>query len=224
LPPLGQEPEPNPFLGVRGLRLGLAHPEILEAQLRALVRVAAAGHPIRVMFPMVATLAEMRAGRAALDRAREATGVDAPIEVGVMIEVPSAALIAGHLAPEVDFFSVGTNDLTQYTFAADRGNEHVAALADPLHPAVLRLIGLAAEAADAHGAWTGVCGELAADPSATAVLLGLGVRELSMSAPAIATVKDAVRATDLAEARELARLALELADGDVVRELLAART
>jgi phosphoenolpyruvate-protein kinase (PTS system EI component) len=137
-----------------------------------------------------------------------------------MIEVPAAAMIAGHLAAEVGFFSVGTNDLTQYTLAADRGNDRVASLADPLHPAVLRLIGLAAEAAAANGAWTGVCGELAGDPSATAVLLGLGVRELSMSAPAIGLVKEAVRSTDTERARDLAATATGMATAEEVRTLL----
>jgi phosphocarrier protein FPr len=222
VPYLGQDPEPNPFLGVRGLRLGLARPELLDTQLRALVRVAAE-RPVRIMFPMVATLAELRAARAALEHARAATGVDAPIEVGVMIEVPSAALTAPHLAAEVDFFSVGTNDLTQYTLAADRGNEHVAALTDPLHPAVLRLIAFAADAARARDAWVGVCGELAGEPSASALLLGLGVRELSMSAPAIAPVKDAVRATRLADAERLTAEALAAPDADAVRALLELR-
>jgi phosphoenolpyruvate-protein phosphotransferase/dihydroxyacetone kinase phosphotransfer subunit len=219
LPYLGQDPEANPFLGVRGLRLGLTRPELLDAQLRALLRVAAE-RPVRVMFPMVATLAELLAARSALDRARTATGVDAPIEVGVMIEVPSAALTAAHMAAEVDFFSVGTNDLTQYTLAADRGNDHVAALTDPLHPAVLRLIAMAADAARAREAWVGVCGELAGDASACALLLGLGVRELSMSAPAIATVKDAVRATRLDDAERLAAEALAAPDAEAVRALL----
>jgi phosphoenolpyruvate-protein phosphotransferase/dihydroxyacetone kinase phosphotransfer subunit len=216
---LPQDPEPNPFLGVRGLRLGLARPEVLDVQLRALLRAAAAS-PIRIMFPMVTTLEELRAARAAVDRARAATGATADPEIGVMIEVPAAALAAGHLAREADFFSVGTNDLTQYTMAVDRGNARVAPLADPLHPAVLRLIALAAEAAEAQGRWTGVCGELAAEPDATALLLGLGVRELSMNAPAIAAVKDAVRRTRLDEARDLARTALELPTaGDVRRAI-----
>ncbi|HTG48532.1 MAG TPA: phosphoenolpyruvate--protein phosphotransferase [Actinomycetota bacterium] len=219
---LPQDPEPNPFLGIRGLRLGLARPDVLDVQLRALVRTAA-DHPVRIMFPMVTTLEELRAAREALERARTATGAAAEPEVGVMIEVPAAALAAGHLAGEADFFSVGTNDLTQYTMAADRGNARVATLADPLHPAVLRLIGFAAEAAAAHGRWTGVCGELAGDPDATALLLGLGVRELSMSAPAIPSVKEAVRATDLGDARKLARAAIELATAAEVRDAVRTR-
>jgi phosphocarrier protein FPr len=223
LPFLGQPHEANPFLGVRGIRLGLAEPEMLGVQLRALLRVAT-DHPVRIMFPMVATLDEVRAARAALEEARAASGVDAHPEVGVMIEVPAAALGAGHLAQEVDFFSVGTNDLTQYTLAADRGNERVAGLADPLHPTVLRLIALACDAATANDIWVGVCGELAGDPVATALLLGLGVRELSMAAPAIPSVKDAVRATDLDEARALADRALTLATAVEVRELLQERT
>ncbi len=221
LPYLDQPPEPNPFLGVRGLRLGLARPDLLRTQLRALLRVAA-DHPVRIMFPMVATLDEVRAAREALEEARGSLRSAARPQVGVMIEVPSAALAAVHIAPEVDFFSIGTNDLTQYTLAADRGNEHVAMLADPLHPAVLRLIAMAADASTAHGGWTGVCGELAADEHATALLLGLGVRELSMSAPAIAVVKQAVRDTDLVAARALAGRALDAASGGEVRELLVA--
>jgi phosphocarrier protein FPr len=219
LPYLDQPPEPNPFLGVRGLRLGLARPDLLRSQLRALLRVSAE-HRVRVMFPMVATLAELRAAKEALEEAASSLGGGVLPEVGVMIEVPSAALAAAHLAPEVDFFSIGTNDLTQYTLAADRGNERVAALADPLHPAVLSLIALAADAAASTGGWTGVCGELAADERATPLLLGLGVRELSMSAPAIAAVKQAVRDTDLAAARALAGRALEAVSGEDVRALL----
>ncbi len=220
LPYLEQAPEANPFLGVRGIRLGLARADVLDVQLQALVRVAA-DHPVRIMFPMVATLGELREARAAVDRAAKRAGVDAHPEIGIMVEVPAAALNAEHLAPEVDFFSVGTNDLTQYTLAADRGNALVAPLADPFHPAVLRLIGMAAEAARAHGAWTGVCGELAADSLATAVLLGLGVTELSMSPPAIAGVKEAVRATDLERARALASEASAAGSADEVRGLVA---
>lgn len=224
LPYLEQAHEANPFLGVRGIRLGLERPEILSIQLRALLR-AAAGHRISVMFPMITTLDELRAARAIVDTARaglerEGTRVPDALRVGVMIEVPAAALTAAVLAPEVDFFSIGTNDLTQYVMAADRGNGNVAALSDAFHPAVLRLIAVTAQAAEAHGIWTGVCGELAGDPLATPLLLGLGVVELSMSAPAIPAVKQAVRTTDLARARELADRALALATGAEVRALL----
>ena len=137
-----------------------------------------------------------------------------------MIEVPAAALTAARLAPAVDFFSVGTNDLTQYTMAADREVAAVAGLSDALHPAVLTLIGRAAGAAAGAGRWTGVCGELAADPLAVPLLLGLGVRELSVGPGAVATVKEIVRATDLAAAAQLARQALDLASADAVRDLV----
>jgi phosphoenolpyruvate-protein phosphotransferase len=224
LPYLEQAHEANPFLGVRGIRLGLERPEILSTQLRALLR-AAADRPISVMFPMVTTLDELRAARVVVDAARadlerERVRVPEALRIGVMIEVPAAALTAAVLAPEVDFFSIGTNDLTQYVMAADRGNGNVAALSDAFHPAVLRLIAVTAQHAEAHGIWTGVCGELAGDPLATPLLLGLGVVELSMSAPAIPAVKQAVRETDLAGARELANHALALATGAEVRALL----
>jgi phosphoenolpyruvate-protein kinase (PTS system EI component) len=177
------------------------------------------------MFPMVATLEELRRGKQAVVRARDslaAEGRDVPerVDVGVMIEVPSAALIAHHLAEDADFFSIGTNDLAQYVLAAERGNERVAPIADPLHPAVLDLIARAAEAAAARGRWTGVCGEIAGDPLATPLLLGLGVRELSMSPPAIPHVKRAIRETDLGSARELAGVALGLGSAEDVRDLL----
>ncbi|MEZ0233392.1 MAG: phosphoenolpyruvate--protein phosphotransferase [Actinomycetota bacterium] len=217
---LAQAHEANPFLGVRGIRLGLARPELLLAQLRALLRVGVE-HPVRVMFPMVATTGELDAARAAVDLAREGIGLSPAIEIGIMVEVPSAALTAGTLAARADFFSIGTNDLTQYTLAADRGNEHVAELNDPLHPAVLRLIAATAEGAEAHGRWVGVCGELAGDELATPLLLGLGVRELSMAVPAIATVKDAVRSTTLVDARAIAARALRCESASEVRDLLA---
>ena len=158
------------FLGVRGIRLGLQRPAMFETQLRAILRVAAA-HPIRVMFPMVATVDELRSAHAAVDRARSALGTDAPLEVGVMVEVPAAALTAGALSGGADFLSIGTNDLTQYTLAADRGNEQVAELGDALHPAVLRLILATVEGARVHERWVGVCGELAGDAAATPLLL-----------------------------------------------------
>jgi len=218
---LRQAPEANPFLGVRGIRLGLARPDLLQAQLRALLRVAA-DHHIRVMFPMIATTDELAQARAAVERARAATGVDADMEVGIMIEVPAAALTAAALAAHADFFSIGTNDLTQYTLAADRGNELVARLNDPLHPAVLRLIALTVEGAETHGRWVGVCGELAGDELAAPLLLGLGVRELSMAGAAIAAVKHAVRSTTLDDARALAARALGCPSAAAVRNMLGA--
>jgi multiphosphoryl transfer protein len=220
VPALGQAREENPFLGVRGIRLELERPEVLQAQLRAVLRVAA-DHPVRVMFPMVSTLDDLRRARAALEDARTALASRATLEVGVMIEVPAAALTSRALAAEADFFSIGTNDLTQYTLAADRGNEHVAHLNDALHPAVIRLIGATVDGARAHGRWVGVCGELAGDPLATPLLLGLGVTELSMSAPAIAMVKRSVRGSDAGAARELADAAAACATATEVRALLS---
>ena len=220
LPYLPGKAEANPFLGVRGVRLSLERPELLETQLRAALRTAAA-HPLKVMFPMVATLEEYRQARAVLDRVREAArAAPAELEVGVMIEVPAAALAAEVFAPEVDFFSLGTNDLTQYTMAAERGNASVAALADGLHPSVLRLIRTVADAASRHGRWVGVCGELASDPTAVLVLIGLGVTELSANAPAIPAVKQAVRGVDADSARALADKALGLSSAHEVRALV----
>ena len=219
IPYLAQASEENPFLGVRGIRLGLVRPDLLATQLRAVVR-AAEGRRLRVMFPMVATMDELLRAREALDSARAAVGGDATLEVGVMIEVPAAALTARALAAHVEFFSIGTNDLTQYTLAADRGNENVAAISDALHPAVLSLIRATVEGARAHGRWVGVCGEIAGDAAATALLLGLGVTELSMSAPAIAPVKHAVRATRMDDARALGERALACATAAEVRALL----
>ena len=219
LPYLGLAPEANPFLGVRGFRLTMAHPEILQAQLRALVRVSA-DHPVRIMFPMVATLEELELGVAAVGEVAADLGT-VPPEIGVMVEIPAAALAAAHLARVAAFFSVGTNDLTQYTLAADRGNEDLGNLADALHPSVLRLIATTAEAGAATGVPTAVCGELAGDPTATALLIGLGVDELSMSPPAIPSVKDAVRAVELHGANALASTALACATAAEVRQLLA---
>ncbi len=196
---VGVEHEDNPFLGQRGIRLSLAHPDLLRTQLRAILRVAA-DHRIGVMFPMIADDRELIAARAALDEARSelvAAGHAAgDPEVGVMIEVPSAALCADALAEHVDFFSIGTNDLTQYTLAAERGNTAVADLGDPYHPAVLRLIGLVCASASRHDRWVGVCGEAAANVQGVKALIGLGVRELSVAAPRIGEVKAEVRDLD----------------------------
>ena len=221
LPFLRGPAEENPFLGLRGVRLSLSNPDLFGAQLRAIVRVAAEW-PVKVMFPMVATVGEFERASELLTEAAQYAGVGTDgLEVGIMVEVPAAALAAASFAPAVDFFSIGTNDLTQYTMAADRGNEGVAKLADPLHPAVLRLIAEVTAAARAAGKWVGVCGELAGDAIATPVLVGLGVTELSMSAPSIPLVKEAVRRLNDDEAREVARRALSLSSADEVRALIA---
>ena len=204
LPALPMAPEQNPFLGVRGIRLSLARPELLATQLRAALRVADAGHPLKLMLPMVATLDEITATKELLQQARLETGIDAPIELGIMVEIPAAALTAARLAPHVDFFSIGTNDLTQYTMAAERGDARLAALLDGPQPAVLRLVHETVRAATAAGRWVGVCGELAGDPAAAVLLAGLGVTELSMAPGLIAGVKQALRSVSLAAARDAA--------------------
>ncbi|MDD1978496.1 MULTISPECIES: phosphoenolpyruvate--protein phosphotransferase [Pseudomonas] len=210
--------EENPFLGVRGIRLTLQRPQVMESQLRALLR-AAGDRPLRIMFPMVGQLEEWQQARAMVERLREEISVS-DLQLGIMIEVPSAALLAPVLAREVDFFSIGTNDLTQYTLAIDRGHPSLSAQADGLHPAVLQLIDMTVRAAHAHGKWVGVCGELAADPQAVAVLLGLGVDELSVAARSIAEVKAQVRELNYEHARQLAQQALLQGSASAVRALV----
>lgn len=212
------EQEENPFLGVRGIRLTLQRPQIMESQLRALLR-AADNRPLRIMFPMVGQLEEWREARAMVERLRQEIEVS-DLQVGIMIEVPSAAILAPVLAREVDFFSVGTNDLTQYTLAIDRGHPTLSAQADGLHPAVLHLIDTTVRAAHAHGKWVGVCGELAADPQAVPILLGLGVDELSVAARSIAEVKAQVRELNYEHTRQLARDALAQGSAADVRALV----
>ena len=217
LPYLPMPAEANPFLGVRGIRLSLRRPELLLAQLRAVVRVAQK-RPVDVMFPMVSTVGELLSARGVLEDAVEAEGPGAPagLRIGIMVEVPATALKAAAFAPHVDFFSIGTNDLTQYALAAERGNDSVATLADPLDPGLLALIA----AVTRVGTPVAVCGELAADELATALLIGLGVRELSVSPAAVPAVKQAVRAVDTTEAGALAALALAAPDAAAVRALL----
>ncbi|MDD1968981.1 phosphoenolpyruvate--protein phosphotransferase [Pseudomonas putida] len=210
--------EENPFLGVRGIRLTLQRPDVMESQLRALLR-AADSRPLRIMFPMVGTVEEWRQARDMTERLRSEIPV-ADLQLGIMIEVPSAALLAPVLAKEVDFFSVGTNDLTQYTLAIDRGHPTLSAQADGLHPAVLQLIDITVRAAHAHGKWVGVCGELAADPQAVPVLVGLGVDELSVAARSIGEVKACVRDLTISGARTLAQNALAVGSAPQVRALV----
>jgi phosphocarrier protein FPr len=214
-------PEANPFLGLRGLRLALARPALLADQLLAAVRAAHAT-PVSLLLPMVSTVAELLAARRMLDAAvaAEGRGTPAGLQVGIMVEVPAAALKVAALARHTDFLSVGINDLTQYTLAAERGNDAVAALGDPYDPAVLRLVDAACRGAG--GVPVAVCGELAADPCATPLLLGLGVRELSVAPAAVPGSKQAVRGVHTRAAAGLAAAALRAAGPGEVRALLAA--
>lgn len=217
LPYIDVPPEENPFLGERGIRLCLNRPELLQQQLRAIYRAAAYG-PVRIMFPMVSDLSEWRQVKALAEEIR--IDLDVPqVELGIMIEIPSAALTAGAFAAEVDFFSVGTNDLTQYTLAIDRMHPTMSNRLDGLHPAVLRLIEHTIQAAKKHDKWVGVCGELAADPQALPILLGLGVAELSVSVPSVPSVKAQIRALALNEAQVLAHRALDCKVAPEVRAL-----
>jgi phosphocarrier protein FPr len=211
--------EENPFLGERGIRLCLARPELLRTQLRALLRASEHGF-LRVMFPMIADLEELRRAKALVEEVRAELDVP-PIEIGIMVEVPSAALLAEVFARKVDFFSIGTNDLTQYTLAMDRAHPTLAGQADGLHPAVLRLVDQTVRGAHAADRWVGVCGELAADPQAVPILVGLGVDELSVNVPAVPIVKAQVRSLELSTAQELAAQALQCGTAAEVRALVA---
>ncbi len=218
---LGITEEPNPFLGWRAIRMIRERPDILERQLRALF-LAAEDTPVdlRIMLPMVGSLSEVERARQILDEVQAALqreGHTLPqLQFGIMIEVPSAAILADCLAPHVDFFSIGTNDLTQYTLAVDRTNERVAVLASPYHPAVLRLIKMTIDAAHGHGKWVGLCGELGGDVMAVPLLLGMGLDEFSMSAHAIPAVKAAIRRWSVAEARGIAERALGMSSASDV--------
>ena len=210
----GLDPEANPFLGWRAIRYCLEKPDLFKTQLRAICR-SNPGGKVRVMFPMIATREELVAALGLLGEAREELkAADIPsateVEAGAMIEVPSAALIVDRLAPLVQFFSIGTNDLTQYTLAADRTNERVASLYQPTHPAVLGLIRRVVEAAHAHGIWVGVCGEMAGDIYMAPILLGLGVDEMSMGSVAIPRVKKAIQSLHYGECQALAERMMAL--------------
>ncbi|MDD5628636.1 MAG: phosphoenolpyruvate--protein phosphotransferase [Elusimicrobia bacterium] len=219
LPYLAMAKEDNPFLGERGIRLLLERPELLRTQLRALLRASGPENRIRVMFPMVANLAEFRAAKDILDEEAKLLAVP-PLPCGVMIEVPSAALLSAHLAREAAFFSIGTNDLTQYTLAMDRGNPKMAARVDALDPAVLLMIQRTVEGARVHGRGVAVCGGAAGDLQAIPLLIGLGVEELSVSPPAVPAVKAAVRRADYAACQELADRAAALGSAAEVRVLV----
>ncbi len=232
LPYLSVGQEDNPFLGWRGIRFCLDHPEIFMPQLRAILRasVHADGQPanVKIMFPMIGSLPELEAAKKMLAAAQaelrqEGVPFDEGMEVGIMVEVPAAVALADKLAAEVDFFSIGTNDLTQYVMAADRGNAKVAELANGLQPAVLRLVQQTVQAGHAAGIWVGMCGELAGNAQAAPVLVGLGLDELSMSAPSIPAVKEAIRGLTLKGARETAMHVLSLPSAKAVQDYLQAQ-
>jgi phosphocarrier protein FPr len=217
IPYLNLPEEDNPFLGVRGIRLCLAHPELFKPQLRAIFRDAEYG-PIKIMYPMIASLEDLRAAKTFTEQVRE-TLQARPVEIGIMIEVPSAVIMAPELAQEVDFFSIGTNDLTQYVLAMDRGHPMLSKQADALHPAVLRMIDATVRAATAAGKWVGVCGGIAGDPLGSLILAGMGVTELSVAIPSIAAVKPAVRRVSMTDLRTLAERALACKTAAEVRTL-----
>ncbi|MGA7936104.1 MAG: phosphoenolpyruvate--protein phosphotransferase [Kovacikia sp.] len=209
--------EENPFLGERGVRIGFDRPEILRTQLRAILRASQAGK-VMVMFPMIARLEEFQMAKAMLEAERQNLGI-APMPVGIMVEIPAAALMADQFAAAADFFSIGTNDLTQYTLAMDRGHPKLAAYVDGLNPAVLNLIGMAAKAANKHGKWCGICGGIGSDPQAVPLLIGLGIKELSVSVPTIPGIKAQIRELSFAECQKLAEKALTLDTAAEVRVL-----
>jgi phosphocarrier protein FPr/phosphocarrier protein len=212
--------EDNPFLGLRGVRVSLDQPSMFRAQLRAILSSAGQAK-LHIMFPMIATLEELREAKAMLAEEQAATGFG-PVQVGLMIEVPSAALMAEQLAREADFFSIGTNDLTQYTLAMDRGHPKLAKKADSMHPSVLKMIALSCEGASKHGKWVGVCGGMASDLLAVPALMGLGVHELSASVPAIPAIKALVRRLSLAECKVLAQELVQMGTAGEVRARLKA--
>lgn len=225
LPSIPRPAEANPAMGVRAIRLSRMHPDLLRTQLRAILR-AGVGHNLKVMFPLVTTLTEVRWAKTLLRQVQQelaTEGLDhAPdMEIGVMVETPAAALMAAALAAEVDFFSIGSNDLIQYTLACDRGNERLGDLYHPLDPAVLRLIALTIEAAHARGKWVGLCGEMAGQRLAIPLLLGLGLDEFSMTPRAIPEAKRLIRSLSVSQARQIADHALSLSTAAEVSEYLA---
>jgi phosphocarrier protein FPr len=218
LPYMPMAPEENPFLGERGIRMLLKRPDVLRTQLRAIVRASAAGR-ICIMFPMIATMEEWSAARALYEEARASLGAP-PIPVGIMVETPAAAMLADRFARDADFFSIGTNDLTQYTLAMDRTNPRLAPALDALHPAVLRLIDQTVMGAHANNRWVGVCGSVAGDTQAVPILIGLGVDELSVSVPAVPAIKAQIRRLRLSDCRDVAVRALAASAVSEVRALV----
>jgi multiphosphoryl transfer protein len=217
VPYMAMPTEENPFLGERGIRLCLNRPALFRTQLRAIFRAAATG-PVRIMYPMISTLEELQRAKAITEEVRQETGAE-PVEIGIMVEVPSAVMMAAEMAREVDFFSIGCNDLTQYTLAVDRMHPLLSRQADALHPAVLRMIDRTVRAASEAGKWVGVCGGIAGDPKGVVILIGLGANELSVSIPSIAAVKAQIRGLSMSKARTLAARALACRNAAEVRAL-----
>lgn len=216
--------EMNPSLGLRAIRLCLEYPEIFKTQLRAIFRVSNYGK-VKIMFPMITYINEVIQVKkiveeVKLELEKEKIGFDKHMEMGIMIETPSSALCADILAGEVDFFSIGTNDLIQYSLAVDRGSERLSYLYNPSHPAILRLIKFVIEAAHEKGIWVGMCGEMAGDPTYTVPLLGMGLDEFSMSALSISEVKEVIRNTTITEAKELVSVILGLSTAEKVDEII----
>jgi phosphoenolpyruvate-protein phosphotransferase (PTS system enzyme I) len=228
LPYLNLPKEMNPFLGFRAIRLCLEEQDMFRTQLRALLRASVYGN-LKIMFPMIATLSEFRQGKAILEEERqklqaEGVAVSEKIELGIMVEIPSTAVIADQFAKEVDFFSIGTNDLIQYTMAADRMNERVSYLYQPYNPAILRLVKMVIDAAHKEGKWAGMCGEMAGDEQAIPVLLGLGLDEFSMSATSILKARSQIRNLSKADMEELASEVLQMSTTEEVLEAVAKAT
>ena len=224
LPYMNLPKEDNPFLGWRAIRIAMDRPEILHAQLRAILRASAFGK-LRIMFPMIISVEEVRTLKGELEMLKaqlreEGKAFDETIETGIMVETPASAAIAHHLAKEVDFFSIGTNDLTQYTLAVDRGNDLISHLYNPMTPSVLTLIKQVIDASHAEGKWTGMCGELAGDERATLLLLGMGLDEFSMSAISIPRIKKIIRNTNYEDAKALAEQALAQPTADELMNLV----
>ncbi|MFL6577103.1 MAG: putative PEP-binding protein, partial [Povalibacter sp.] len=221
IPYLPLPAEENPALGLRGVRTSLWRPDLLRIQLRAILSVQPQGQS-RILLPMITDIDEIRTVRAVIDEIKRELGVTASVPLGVMIETPASAVLADQIAREVDFLSIGTNDLTQYTLAMDRGHAELAARIDGLHPAVLRLISLTCDAASRHQRLVAVCGGLASDPAAVPVLLGLGVTELSVVPSMIPHLKQLIATLTLEQCRSLAQRALQAESAEAVRALLLA--